>query len=276
MGDGLFNPGLMQRAARELWPITLFLSIALIFFEIILAYVIPTFQGQFSEQLQQMPFIQTMVEMLLGSEVSGQLGPETFLAFPWTHPVILAIFFAHALVSCTRVPAGELDRGTMDVLMSWPVSRWSIVVSEAVVWVISSFVLLAVLLAGNLIGSAFVEPALRPSAVVAVRILPNLWLLYMAVGALTSVCSAMSDRRGRAIAIAFMIVMVSFLLNFIAPFWAPAREIAFLSVMEYYRPISVFQDGAWPLGDMIVLTLLFMLFWTTAGMIFARRDLAVG
>ena len=70
------------------------------------------------------------------------------------------------------------------------------------------------------------------------------------------------------------VVLASFLLTFLAEFWEPAKTISFLSLLNYYRPALVFQEGgAWPLGDMIVLLAIGGVFWTLGGVIFERRDI---
>jgi hypothetical protein len=155
------NRGVMLKAAIESWPSTLLCALLLFGAEAALAYAIPTFSAQLRESIAQMQFLQNFIGAMLGVRAAGQFGPEAFLAFPWVHPVILALVWAHALVCSTRMPAGEVDRGTADVTMTLPVSRWGMLLSETAVWLVAGAVLLALFLAGNWFGSRYVE-ALRP------------------------------------------------------------------------------------------------------------------
>src|SRR5262249_49885112 len=105
------NLGVMLKSAREQWPITLLLGLIAMGIEALLAYVLPTFQREFSMQILQLPFVRTMVRAMLGMDVGAGLGPQLFGAIAWVHPVVLATVWAHPIVCCTRVPAAEVDRG---------------------------------------------------------------------------------------------------------------------------------------------------------------------
>jgi ABC-type transport system involved in multi-copper enzyme maturation permease subunit len=187
---------------------------------------------------------------------------------------VLALIWTHAIVCCTRVPAGEVDGGTIDVLLGLPVSRWQVLVSETVVWLGSSLIVIALVILGNAIGTAAADPALPPSAARRVITAVNLLCLYISVGSFAWLVSALSDRRSRAITVVFGVVLASFLLNYVAQFWSVADGVSFLSILVYYRPLVVLRDGSWPIKDMSVLLTLSVLLWFAAGIVFARRDLS--
>jgi ABC-2 type transport system permease protein len=268
------NRGLMLRALREVWPPTLLLGCALMLVEGILAYVLPRFAEQFSEQIREMQFVQTIIKAMLGADVSAGLGPEMFMAIPWVHPVVLAVVWAHAIVCCTRVPAGEVDRGTIDVLLGLPVSRWGLMVSESAVWLASGVVVVAMGVAGSRLGGVRLAPWQRPELARIVIVAANLFCVYFAVGAFSWLMSALSDRRGRAITSAMLVLLASFLLNYLAQFWSVAEKLSWLSLLSYHRPLEVLRDGKWPLKNMAVLIGAGAALWTAAGVVFSRRDLS--
>lgn len=267
------NRGIMMKAIREIWPTTLLLGVAILVVEGVLAYVLPTFSQMFSEKMMQLKFFENMIKAMLGTEMSGSIGPEIFSSIPWVHPVVLALTWAHAIVVCTRVPAGEIDRGTVDVLLGLPISRWELFLSENVVWICSALVMMTLGVIGNTIGNLNAPPDARLSFARVVIVLVNLLCLYVAVGGAAWLASALSDRRGRAITVLFALVLASFLLNYLAQFWEPADRVVFLSILRYYRPLFILRDGAWPLHDMLVLLGIAGVLWTAAGIVFARRDL---
>ena len=76
----------------------------------------------------------------------------------------------------------------------------------------------------------------------------------------------------------FGVLLASFLLNFAARFWGPARYVSFLSLLTYCQPLAVFQSpsagwAAWPVTDMAVLTGVGAAMWAVGGTCFARRDI---
>ena len=237
-----------------------------------MAYVLPTFEAQLADAMRQIGFMKTFVGVMLGVNMSGNLGPEAIQAYAWVHPVVLALVWTHALVCCTRTPAGEVDRGTADVIFTLPVSRWEILINETLVWLVTSLFILLLTLLGYLFGSQLTE-ASEPVALSRLLIvLANMLCMLMAVGGLAWLASALCDRRGTAIAIAFAVLLTSFLLNFLAQFWSVAERLSFLGLLNYFRPLFVFRDGTVPWHDMSVLAGTAVVLWIAAGIVFSRRD----
>ena len=266
------NRGLLIRAFRELWPATLLLGLVLMLVEAALAFVLPKFAAQFSADMQ-VDFMRGIVQAMLGTEIGSYLGSHIFQAIAWVHPVVLALTWAHALVSCTRVPAGEVDRGTADVLLGLPVSRWEVFLSETLMWLVCGAAMLAAGLAGNLLGALGLPFAQKPQLSRLFIVLLNLFCLYFTVAGFTCLVSSMSNRRGRAMTIVFLVLLAVFLLNYLAEFWHPLERIAFLSPLHYHRPVNVLASGALPWRDMAVLLGFGSAMWLAGGAVFARRDL---
>lgn len=268
------NRGLLLKSWRETWPPTLLFGIALIIIEAILAFALPKFQAQLSAQLASTPFFRNLIGAMIGADVSGGIGPEMFAAIPWVHPVVLALAWAHSIVLCTRVPAGEVDRGTIDVLLALPVSRWQLFVTESAVWLAAALSVIAAAWLGNALGARLGGNALGIAPARFAPVAANLFVMTAAVGALAGLASSMSDRRGRALTVALLVILASFLLNYLAQFWEPADRIAWLSALQYHQPLRTLQGGRWPLADMSVLAGAGAVMWAAAGIVFARRDLA--
>ena len=267
------NRGLLIRAFRESWPATLLLGLVLMGVEAALAFVLPKFSSQMSGQFLQFELGRGIMQAMLGTELGDQIGPQMFAAVAWVHPVALALTWAHAIVCCTRVPAGEVDRGTADVLLGLPVSRWEVYVSETLVWLVCGALILAAAWTGNLLGAQALPVENRPQLPRLFIVLVNLFCLYTAVGGLAWLVSALSDRRGKAMTIVFLVLLSLFLLNYLAEFWHPLQRIVFLSPLHYHRPVNVLGSGVWPGKDMIVLLGSGTVMWFAGGVVFNRRDL---
>lgn len=267
------NRGLVIRAFRESWPTTLLLGLVLTLAEAILAFVLPKYGAQLSEQFLQFDFARGLLKAMLGTEVGDRIGPPLFHSIAWVHPVVLALTWAHALVLCTRVPVGEVDRGTVDVLLGLPVSRWEVFFCETLVWLVCGAAVLAAAFAGNLLGGLNLPAHQRPELARLLIVLVNLLSLYVAVGGLAWLVSAFSDRRGRALTVLFLLLLALFLLNYLAEVWQPLQKIVFLSPLHYHRPIYVLGNGFWPWKDIGVLLSAGAGLWLGAGFVFARRDL---
>ncbi len=267
------NRGLLLKSLREVWIISALFGLALMTVETLLAYVLPTFADQLSTVWLDLPFVKTMLRALLGVDVGDQLGPNIFASIAWVHPVVLTIIGAHATIFATRVPVGEIDRATIDVLLGLPVSRWDVYRAESLVFIATGIGIIAFGLVGNRIGSQLVATPLAFQPKSTLIVIANLFCLYLAIGGLGWLISSLSERRGKAIAIAFSILLASFLLSFVAQFWEPANNVSFLSILQYYQPLLVLRQEQWPLDDMAVLLIVGVLMWTIGGICFARRDI---
>ena len=166
------------------------------------------------EIFEQFPIAKTLVTALLGTEVGDTITARTMQAFLWVHPVVLALMWGHEITLCTRMPAGEIDRGTADILLSWPVSRRKIYVCETLVWLASGILLIGLGYLGHRSTVSTMPVGMRPEWSRAALVMTNLYCVYLAVGGMVFLVSALSDRRGRAVAVAFALVLASFLLNF--------------------------------------------------------------
>lgn len=267
------NRGLINKSIREAWAVTLLCGLGLLIFEALIGFVFHSFREDLVGPWLEMEFVQDIVKGLVGSEIGDNFGPAALNSIAWVHPIVLALVWAHEITLATRIPAGEVDRGTIDVLLGLPVSRWRVYLCETAVGILAGVVVIAMGLLGNVLGNLATPQDARIDPGHLATLVVNLYCLYLAVGGLAMVVSALSDRRGRAVAVAFGIVVASFVLNFLAQFSQIAKSLSFLSLLSYYRPLLILREAAWPVSDMIVLAASGALLWGIGGVIFARRDI---
>ena len=265
--------GLLAKTIREVWLTTLLLGAALSLVMALLTYILPQVQESFNDIFSQMPFVKTLITALLGTDIGDQMTAQTMQAFLWVHPVVLAIVWSYEIAFCTRVPAGEIDRGTIDVLLGLPVSRRTMYGCESTACLIGGGMILCMGLMGHRFMAHAMPAEFRLALPRVILVMVNLFCVYAAVGGTAYLVSACSDRRGRAMAIVLGIVLASFLLNFVAQFWNPARHMAFLSVMNYYRPAQIVRTGQLPTSDLAVLLVTAAVTWQLGSEVVARRSI---
>jgi ABC-2 type transport system permease protein len=266
--------GLWRKTWREIWLATLLCGLGLLLFEGLLAYVGWTFRDQLSGSLLKLSFVQNMISSLVGGSIGGELSLDAMGAIAWSHPLFLALLFAHGITIATRFPAGEIDRGTIDSFLSLPVRRRDVFLVETAAWLASGAALMLFAAAGSWIGNCFVPAEARPSPKNVAIVLANAWSLYAAVASMSLMISALSERRGKAVGLAFALVLVSFLLSVLAQFWKPAQSLAFLSFLSYHKPLLAFRDGAWPVANIAILWGSALVFSAIALIALVRRSLA--
>ena len=265
--------GLLSKIWMEVrWPV-LWFSLGLCAIMGLLTALLPKILGNIHTIFSKMPIVKPLITALLGVDPGDQMSSQLSQAFLWVHPTVLTLLWGHEVMYCSRVPAGEIDRGTADFLLCLPVSRWKVFSAETIGWLISGVCILVSGYVGHLIASLTVQPEMRLSPSHTLMVMANLAAVYLAVGSFAFFLSALSDRRSRAIGVVFAIMLASFLLNFLAQFQDWAKGISWLSVMEYYRPAIIIQTGAFPWTDVGVLLCIALTFWIAGGVIFRMRSI---
>lgn len=273
----MINLGLLRRAWLETRGTTLTFGVCALLVATLIHFALPKFQKNleaFQIPASRLANLTNIRNAMLGTDVSNAGGREIAAGVAWSHPFFLALVFAHVITVCTRVPAGEVDKGTMDVLVGLPVSRWQLFMSETVMWVTTSAAVILLGVAGSRIGNSFAPEGMTPPFGDVLKVAVNLLLLDMAVGSIAMLAAVSTDRRMRAVAAVLLVVVASLVINYLRLLWEPAKEVSFLSLLNYYRPIGPLRDGAWPAKDMAVLGGVIVVVWTFAGVWFARRDLS--
>ncbi len=265
--------GLVEKAVRETWRTTLLLGAGLIGVELLLTYVLPFFQDDsIVATITKIPFVRALMSALMGVNIAADDGVDLLLVLPWAHPIVLTLSFAHVAIQLSRVPAGEVDRGTADLLLTLPASRAMILLAELIVWCGSAALLVACTAGGFLAGVALSGNDLPPLGTIA-GVAMNLFFVLGAVAGLTVACSAVSNQRVKVMGVVLVAIVGSFLISFLAEMWEPASRLGFLSFLSYYRPVYVLHGGEWPWGHFAALTGCGAGFTAIGAWIFSRREI---
>src|SRR4051794_15364444 len=73
----------------------------------------------------------------------------------WNHPFVVLIFSIWAIARGSIAVAGEIEKGTMDLVLSRPVGRSSFLASQVITAVSGLFLMAGAMMAGNLVGSHY-------------------------------------------------------------------------------------------------------------------------
>jgi len=214
---------------------------------------------------------------LLPPQISSFVGTDLalassrgVLAFGYLHPFFLALLAAWTIRVTSGALAGEIGRGTMDLLAARPVARWAFPVAT---WLAVAGGL--ALLAGAAWTGMAIGLRLRPLGVTPgeLAVIPAMaWLLFMAWTGVALLASAVGREAGSAIAWTSGLIVVSFVLEFLARVWAPVAWTQPLTLFAYYRPPDIVREGVAG-ADPLVLAGVAVAGLVAAVAVFHRRDL---
>jgi len=195
------------------------------------------------------------------------------VAIGFIHPITVGLNLIFAVGFTTAAIAGERQRGTLEVLLSRPISRRVVYATLAVSGAL--FVGMAVL--GSVVGSLVGAGLTGRTAELGVGQLPLLWLngalLYWAIGAIALLASTSFDRLSPALGLTLAFVVVSYFLDVLGSLWPDAKGLQPYSVFHYFDPKTIlagFPDA----GDLVVLGVVTVVAVVAALVVFPRRDLA--
>lgn len=239
-------------------------------FEFVLCAVVSTINvpALLAEITKSLP---PLMKDLIAQYIGG-FGPADLLAFGWNHPVALAIGGAVAVVLASRAVAGEIEAGTLELVLSQPISRSRYFAAQAVFGLTALAVLsLAGGLASWLGQRAYGLHALDLATLA--RLAANYLLLQAAWFGLTLLVSVFGREAGRVALTGFLVALLSYLVEVVAQMWPRAAFLLPYSPNAYHDPRLILKMGALPGKSVAVLGGLAVLGAALALMRFRRRDI---
>jgi beta-exotoxin I transport system permease protein len=230
---------------------------------------------------------------------------QDVLSIGYVHPIIQILFCLWAIGRAAGAIAGEIDRGTMELLLAQPLPRSRVILAHLCVDALLIPALCLSLWGGLWAGIAFVgelkpdigafkdfplaikevDPALlKMNADAFGPPLVNVAAFLFAVSGLTMWLSAAGRYRSRVIGIAIVLILVQFVMNIVGQIWDNVSFFRPLSLFYYYQPQQIVLHGSWsvplePIGLTAQVPMLAVLAgvglagYAMAFRVFQRRDL---
>lgn len=222
-------------------------------------------------------FLPVPVQRLPGIPFSDVTTSVGLIAMMYIDPVILVTIALWAVSRGSDVVSGEIDRGTMEILLAQPIPRWAIMVTQSVVTIVGCAILAGAVFAGTSVGILLNGLS---SEVPIADFLPaalNLFFLAVAQCGMVTLLSTFDRYRARTVGIAGGIVVLHFIFKIVARMWPNGEWFVYLTLFGAYEPqvMVTHPERAWPLlGDYgLALGLVSLLAFVGAGVVFQRRDI---
>jgi ABC-2 type transport system permease protein len=232
------------------------------------ALMFPTYSSlfDFNAMLEKMgPAAKLLGSFGDASTLTGFIHIELFSMILPALIVVLAAGMASGFT------AGEEARGTIDVLLSYPISRRRLVLEKSVALVIACVVSAVVVWVFTVGGAALSNSELSASMLAAGLFM--LVLLGFAFGAIALAISAATGNRNAAIGVAVGLMVVMYLVDALANIVDSLGMVRPLSLFRYYMGSDPLRNGV-NLADAGVLAAVAVGFLIVSVIAFERRDLA--
>jgi ABC-2 type transport system permease protein len=196
----------------------------------------------------------------------------------WNHPLIMLLMSMWAISRGSAAVAAEIERGTMDLILSRPVARSTYLASQVLIATVGLAILAGALFAGASVALRY--NFLREPPTPSILIWPalNLAVLGLPIYGYTLLASSLDLVRWRPTSIGSVLTlggMIAYVVSMIPVFqdssWKPWLERA--SIFKLYNPIELVADGNTLGFNLAVLAAIGAGFIVVAFLAFAVRDL---
>lgn len=259
---------LIGHHARLSWRPLVPMAFALGLFQFVLAQLAPA-PNEVSWISGMLALVPPQLKALAGGE-AAMVSTDGFLALGYAHPFFLLLMSAWAVRLSTAPLAGEIGRGTMDLIASRAVNRSDHLVASVCALALGLATLAGAALAGSATGLS-VRP-LGVSGWSLAHVALAAWMLFMCWGAVGLAVSALHRESGPAIGWTAGFIAVSFVVEYLARLWRPIAWLRPVSLFTYYQPPEIVRLGLWA-AHPVVLGAVLCAAIGTAYAIFVRRDL---
>jgi ABC-2 type transport system permease protein len=260
---------LLRKTLRDIRLPLLVLIVLLIAFQCLWAQVVKRIIGQLLPELVRISAVsgikpheieQTifegpgkLIKTMIGGDNISLFSVRDMLTVSYMHTVVLTILCLWAVGRASGAITGEIDRGTMELLLAQPLARYRILVTHFLVDCITIPLLCLALWAGNWAGIWLVgvteDPTQAGSPLIDAAIFgPALWnvgMLVFAMSGYTIWLSAGGRFRWRVLGLAVLITLLQYLLNVIGQLWDLLAPFRPLTVFYYYQPQQIILRHRW-------------------------------
>jgi ABC-2 type transport system permease protein len=180
-----------------------------------------------------------------------------------------AIVFIAILIPA-RIIAGEVDKNTLDVTLSYPISRWRYLLEKFMIYATYNLLYVVFIYAFAVVSSNSLGETLDMT--VLVHSLAGFWLWLFALGAISLLCGTLFLESNRALSVSGAIIVTQYLMTRLGEL----GDLSFLkdwTVFNYLSTASILQNGGMVLTELLVVVVVGITALILALFVFQRREL---
>jgi ABC-2 type transport system permease protein len=250
----------------------LFSMIFIMSFQFLILFLVTTFDTKaiFSVILEQLP---PAMKAFLQDSFFNMLSYDGAAAFGLNHPIVLTLLVINAINIPAHHISGELETGTLELLLAHPVKRRTLLLS---LWTSGSLIILAIvtmaligsctsiIIFHHLTGSIFTH---------LLEITLNLGLLITLIFTYTLLIAVFGKSGFKAGNMSAAITFFFYLLFFLAQLWSKISLTNYFNIFYYYQPQKLMFGQGNFFRDVVILLSVIMLSLAISMRQFGKRDL---
>lgn len=189
--------------------------------------------------LEQLP---EQFQALISEQFLASLSLKGAAAFGFQHPLVLALLAINAINVPTRHIVGEIESGTLELLLAYPIRRTRLLLS---LWLAAGSLLLLVV-CGSLVGSFSALGLIHEFSLdVAIRMLKiagNLWLLFLFIMSYTLLLATFGREGSKIGLYGAGITLIFYFLDLLSTLWDAVDFTKPFNIFTYFQPQKLMFD----------------------------------
>lgn len=223
----------------------------------------------FLKWLEVMPI--GIIKSALGGAALESGNVSALIAIGYQHPFVLFLFMLYAVGVPTSLLTSEVTRGTMELVLSRPITKTQIYICALALTLVGMFGLAIMMFFGTFVAVRIFDFGEPIDMYLFFRLATSAGLLASTVGGIALFFSALCRRLYMAVASPVALLMTNYFMSIIADYWPR---------MKFLRPYTLFHyvsgpelATGWPLQKLAVLAVVLAIAVLSGGIVWSRRDL---
>ncbi len=208
----------------------------------------------------------------------GQLGLadistfQGFLSIEIFTMLEMTMIFITMLIPA-RMITSEVDKRTLDITISYPITRWRLILEKFGAYLIYNLLYPILLITTTIIANEILNEDINYTLLSYAAI--GSWLLFFALGAISLLCGAVFLEGKKAIAAAAGIILGMWVLVRFSGFVEELDFLKYMSLFHYLNAAVIFNAGKMPLDELFIVIGVGLAALISALIIFEKRELTI-
>ena len=222
--------------------------------------------------LQYIDMLPSFIKAFMGGDVIQLGNIAGLISIGYQEPFILLLYMLYAVGVPTALLAGEVQRGTMELILSRQTTKTQIYICAGLITVVGMYALVVVMFLGTVAATNLYDFEQEVPLYSFFKLAINGGILASAVGGIALLAAA-CFRRGTAVGVTVAYLVVNYFAEMIAEWWPRMKWLEPITLFNYVDDAKIFTQSAWPVGDMSILISILVISTVAGGVIWSRRDL---
>ena len=213
----------------------------------------------------------SIIKTAIGGDMLQSGNMPALLTVGYQHPLVMFLCMVYAVGVPTGLLTAEVQRGTMELILSRPVTKVQVYICAAVLTLIGMFGLVMAMFLGTVTAVHLYDFGEPIPLDLFLRLAMNAGLLASTFGAFALLCAASFGRLYSAVGLSVAFLTLNYFVAIVAAWW-PRLQFLRRATLFYLIYYSDLWSG-WPVRNMAILAGILLATAVLGGIVWHRRDL---